>query len=174
MGTFRTSAPVRRSLGLAIVLASAIVVASCGSSSSSTSTSTTLQATSVPSVVPSSVPPSPSTLPATSQAPCSALASALAISDLRPKNAGNWTAEKQRIITDTASNVALLAAASNGAPPDVATALDTLKGYSTWLGTVVANASTFDAAMSAVNNYPDMAGASLATSVVESWQRKNC
>jgi hypothetical protein len=96
------------------------------------------------------------------------------MSDLRPKNTGNWSAEKQRIITDAASNVALFAAASNGAPPDVATALETLKGYSTWLGSAIANAATFDAAVSTVSEYPDMAGASLATSVVESWQRKNC
>lgn len=96
------------------------------------------------------------------------------MSELHPKNTSNWTAEKQRIITDTASNVALFAAASNGVPPDVATALETLKGYSTWLGTAIANAANFDAAMSAVNSYPDLVGASLATSVVDTWKRQNC
>ncbi len=169
METFRTRGSACRSLGLAVVLVTAIVVAGCGLSSSSSSTSTTLVTT-----VPSSVPPSPSTIPSTEQGPCSALASALAMSDLRPKNTGNWSAEKQRIITDAASNVALFAAARNGVPSDAATALDTLKSYSTWLGSAIASASTFDAAMSAVNNYPDMTGASMATSVIESWQRKNC
>lgn len=96
------------------------------------------------------------------------------MSELHPKNTGNWTAEKQRIITDTASNVALFTAASNGVPADVATALETLKGYSTWLGTEIANAANFDAATSAVNSYPDLVGASLATSVVDTWKRQNC
>lgn len=168
MGSFRTPGTNRRSFGVALVLATAMLIAGCGSSSSGTS-----KTTDAPSVA-SSIPPSPSTIPATLQGPCSALASALAMSELHPKNKGNWPAEQQRILTDTASNIALYDAATAGVPEDVATALGTLKGYSTWLGQAMASAQTFDAAVSAVNAYPDLVGASLATSVVDNWKRKNC
>ena len=169
MGSFRTPGVTRRSFGVALVLAATLVFASCGSSSSGTSTTTT----DAPSVA-SSIPPSPSTIPATLQGPCSALASALAMSELHPKNKGNWSAEQQRILTDAASNIALFDAATAGVPEDVATALGTLKGYSTWLGKAMASAPNFDAAVTAVNAYPDLVGASLATSIVDNWKRKNC
>lgn len=96
------------------------------------------------------------------------------MSELHPRNTGNWSAERQRVITDTAVNVELFTAASKGVPTGIAEALDTLKEYSTWLGQTVANAASFDAAMSAVNSYPDLVGASLATSVVDTWKRNNC
>ena len=167
MGTFRASSSVFRSLGLATVLVAGLAFAACGGSTTSSSTTTQAPPTSAP-------PPSPSTVPATVQAPCSALASALAMSELHPKNTGNWNAEKQRIVTDTASNVELFAIAKNGVPAEVATALETLQGYSKWLGTTMSNAPTFDAAVSAVNAYPDLVGASLATSIVDNWKRTNC
>lgn len=169
-----------RAFFVVLVAVVALVVSACGSSSSSTSSSTTSTMSSTTAstadapAAATSIPPSPSTIPPTLQAPCTALTSALEMSELHPRTTGNWPAERQRIITDTAVNVELFTAASNGVPADIAKALDTLKGYSTWLGETVADASSFDAAMSAVNAYPDLVGASLATSVVETWKRKNC
>lgn len=177
MGTFRITAPVWRSVGIALVFATALVVAGCGSSSTSStpssttsSTSSTTQAASATS----SAPQSPSTLPASLQAPCSALASALDMGDLQPKNSGNWNAERQRILTDAASNVELFTAAIKGAPADIAASLETLKRYSAWLGTTLSNSSSFDSAASAINAYPDLAGTSRAATTVDNWKRKNC
>ena len=113
-------------------------------------------------------------MPPSVQAPCSALAASLSISDLRLRNSGNWTAERQRIITDAASNVQLFTIATNGVPAEVARALEVLKGYSVWLGDTVADAPSFDAANSAVNAFPDLDAATRATSVVNEWTRANC
>lgn len=96
------------------------------------------------------------------------------MADLHPKNSGNWTAERQRIATDAASNVALYDSVGSGVPPDVMGAIETLKGYANWLGSTVSNAPTFDAAISAVNAYPDLVGASLAAATVDTWRRSNC
>lgn len=94
--------------------------------------------------------------------------------ELHPRNAGNWPAERQRIITDAATNVELFAVAINGVPPEIAKALETLRNYSAWLGETVANATSFDQAVSAVNTSSDLFDASLATSVVDTWKSKNC
>ena len=177
MGTFRITAPVWRSVGIALVFATALVVAGCGSSSTSSTPSSTTSSTSSTTQAASgtsSAPQSPSTLPASLQAPCSALASALEIGDLQPKNSGNWNAERQRILTDAASNVELFTAAIKGAPADIAASLETLKRYSAWLGTTLSNSSSFDSAASAINAYPDLAGTSRAATTVDNWKRKNC
>ena len=178
MGTFRIAAPVMRSVGIALVFATALVAAGCGSSStSSTSPSTTSSTSSTTTQAASatpSLPQSPSTLPASLQAPCSALASALDTGDLQPKNSGNWSAERQRILTDAASNVELFSAAIKGAPADISASLETLKSYSAWIGTTLSNSSSFDSAASAVNAYPDLAGTRSAASIVDNWKRKNC
>ena len=183
MGTLRNTGSARL-LGVALAIFVAVVLAGCGSSSSTTPTSTT-PASSPSSIaeVPGSAsstsstpsPPSaPSTIPRSAPTACSALASTLSISDLRLQNSGNWRAERQRILTDTASNVGLLAIAADGVPADVARALETLKGYSTWLGDTVAGASDFESADRAVNAYPDAVGISNATAVVDAWKRVNC
>ena len=178
MGTFRITAPVWRSVGIALVFATALVVAGCGSSSTSSApsstTSSTSSTTTQASSGTSSAPQSPSTLPASLQAPCSALASALDMGDLQPKNSGNWNAERQRILTDAASNVELFTAAIKGTPADIAASLETLKRYSAWLGTTLSNSSSFDSAASAINAYPDLAGTSRAASTVDTWKRNNC
>lgn len=178
MGTFRITAPVWRSVGIALVFATALVVAGCGSSSTSSApsstTSSTSSTTTQASSGTSSAPQSPSTLPASLQAPCSALASALDMGDLQPKNSGNWNAERQRILTDTASNVELFTAAIKGTPADIAASLETLKRYSAWLGTTLSNSPSFDSAASAINAYPDLAGTSRAASTVDTWKRNNC
>ena len=178
MGTFRITAPVWRSAGIALVFATVLVVAGCGSSStSSTSSSTPSSMASTTTQVASetsSIPQSPSTLPASLQAPCSALASALEIGDFQPKNTGNWTAERQRILTDAASNVELFTAAIKGTPADISASVEILKSYSAWVGTTLSNASSFDSALSAINAYPDLDGASRAASIVDDWKRKNC
>ena len=177
MGTFRITAPVWRSVGIALVFATALVVAGCGSSSTSSTPSSTTSSTSSTTQAASgtsSAPQSPSTLPASLQAPCSALASALDMGDLQPKNSGNWDAERQRILTDAASNVELFTAAIKGAPADIAASLETLKRYSAWLGTTLSNSSSFDSAASAINAYPDLAGTSRAATTVDNWKRKNC
>ena len=174
MGTFRTMALVCRSVGIALVFATALVAAGCGSSSTSSTPSSTSSTTAQAASGTSSIPQSPSTLPASLHAPCSALASALDIGDLQPKNTGNWSAERQRILTDAASNVELFTAAIKGAPAEIAPSLERLKSYSTWIGTTLSNSSSFDSAASAVNAYPDQAGASRAASLVDNWKRKNC
>jgi hypothetical protein len=94
--------------------------------------------------------------------------------DLQPKNSGNWDAERQRILTDAASNVELFTAAIKGTPADIAASLETLKRYSAWLGTTLSNSSSFDSAASAINAYPDLAGTSRAATTVDNWKRKNC
>ena len=177
MGTFRITAPVWRSVGMALVFATALVFAGCGSSSTSSTPSSTTSSTSSTTQAASgtsSAPQSPSTLPASLQAPCSALASALDMGDLQPKNSGNWSAERQRILTDAASNVELFTAAIKGTPADIAASLETLKRYSAWLGTTLSNSSSFDSAAGAVNAYPDLAGTRSAASIVDNWKRKNC
>ena len=178
MGTFRITAPVWRSVGIALVFATALVAAGCGSSSTSSTSSSTPSSTSSTTTQAasgtSSVPQSPSTLPASLQAPCSALASTLEIGDLQPKNSGNWSAERQRILTDAASNVELFSAAIKGAPADISASLEMLKSYSAWIGTTLSNSSSFDSASSAVNAYPELAGASRAASIVDNWKRQNC
>lgn len=177
MGTFRITAPVWRSVGMALVFATALVVAGCGSSSTSSTPSSTTSSTSSTTQAASgtsSAPQSPSTLPASLQAPCSALASALDMGDLQPKNSGNWDAERQRILTDAASNVELFTAAIKGTPADIAASLETLKLYSAWLGTTLSNSSSFDSAASAINAYPDLAETTRAATTVDNWKRKNC
>jgi hypothetical protein len=94
--------------------------------------------------------------------------------DLQPKNTGNWSAERQRILTDAASNVELFTAAIKGAPAEISPSLERLKSYSTWIGTTLSNSSSFDSAASAVNAYPDQSGASRAASIVDNWKRTNC
>jgi hypothetical protein len=94
--------------------------------------------------------------------------------DLQPKNSGNWSAERQRILTDAASNVELFSAAIKGAPADISASLEALKSYSAWIGTTLSNSSSFDSAAGAVNAYPDLAGTRSAASIVDNWKRKNC
>ena len=96
------------------------------------------------------------------------------VDDLAPKNTGNWTAERQRIATDVASSVSLLAAAGEGVPARVAQALETLRTYATWVGSTVAAAPSYDSARSALDAYTGLAGVTSATTVVEDWRRTNC
>jgi hypothetical protein len=98
----------------------------------------------------------------------------LEIGDLQPKNSGNWSAERQRILTDAASNIELFSAAIKGAPADISGSLEVLKSYSAWIGTTLSNSSSFDSASSAVNAYPELAGVSRAASIVDNWKRQNC
>ena len=174
MGTLWTGRGVRVFFAMAVTVV-VVTLSGCGSSSSTTSTTTSLSTstTGAPATAPS-IPSSPSTIPPTFQGACSALNSALVMSELQPRDAGNWPAERQRIITDTAANVALFSRARPEVPVDIAKALGTLEEYSLWLGETVADSSTFDAATNAVKTYPDLAGVSVATSVVETWKRTNC
>ncbi len=160
---------------MSVIVCGTMGLASCGSSQSSTPVvgESTSIAPSVPSA-PSSIPPAPSSIPGNVQAPCSALKAALPITDLEPKNSGNWIAERQRIQTDAASNVALFSAAEKGVPNGVVTALETLKEFSTWIGTTVANAATFEAATNAIKAYPDSIPATKAMASVDAWSRANC
>jgi len=167
---------------MAVIVCGTMTIASCGSSHSSSSAAG--ESTSVASLVPSaassippaptSVVPAPSSIPGNVQAPCAALKAALPVSDLQPKNSGNWTAERQRIQTDAASDAALFSAASKGVPNAVVTALETLKAYSTWIGTTVADSATYEAATKAIKAYPDSAAATLAMATVDTWSRTNC
>lgn len=173
-----------RLLGIALVMLVAVALGGCGSSSSTAPTSSSTTSALSPSSETrapapstsstSSSAPVPSTIPRSSQASCSALISALSVSDLRLRNSGNWTAERQRILSDTASNVELFSTAITGVPSDIASAIKVLSGYSAWLGDTVASASSFEAANSAVNSYPDSSKAANATAVVDGWKRANC
>ena len=162
-------------LCMAVIVCGTMVLASCGSSQSSTPVTgeSTSVVSSVPSVA-SSILPAPSLVPGNVQAPCSALKAALPIADLQPKNSGNWNAERQRIQTDAASDVALFSAAQKGVPNAVMTALETLKGYSTWIGATVSNSATYEAAMSAIKAYPNLVPATQAMASVDTWSRTNC
>jgi len=94
------------------------------------------------------------------------------MSELHPRNAGNWPAERQRIITDEATNVELFAVASNRLPPVIAKSLETPTNYSSWLGETAANATSFDQALTADNPSPHPLAPSLGTSGVEQWKAK--
>jgi hypothetical protein len=175
MRTLSSRRSIYLGLCMAVIVCGTMTIASCGSSHSSTPVvgESTSIAPSVPSA-PSSILPAPSSIPGNVQAPCSALKAALSISDLEPKNSGNWIAERQRIQTDAASDAALFSAASKGVPTTVVTALETLKEYSTWIGTTVANSATFEAATKAIKAYPDSVPATKAMASVDTWSRANC
>ncbi len=173
-----------RLLGFALAMLVVVALGGCGSASSTAPTSSSTPSTLSPSAeapglasstsTTPSPSPAPSTIPGSLQAQCLALTSALSVSDLRLRNSGNWAAERQRILSDTASNVELFSRAINGVPADVARAIEVLKGYSTWLGDTVASAANLEAATSAVNSYPDTSGVANATAVVDGWKRANC
>lgn len=165
---------VRVKVLVPLVLVLALTAGACGSSAKKADeTPVTAPPTTAP---PASVLPSTTTTVGTAAfAPtCSALTSALEVEELQPKNTGNWSAERQRIITDTATNAALYDSAKEGAPADIASSLTTLAAYSRHIGTSVSSATSFAAAVTAIGAYPDKVGASLATSTVGSWRRANC
>ena len=162
-------------LCMAVIIFWTMALTSCGTSQSSTPV--TVESTSVVSSIPpaaSSILPAPSSAPGNVQVPCSALQAALTITDLQPKNSGNWNAERQRIQTDAESNAALFSAAEKGVPNDVATALETLKEYSSWIGTTVSNSTTFEAAIDAIKAFPNSVQATKAMARVDTWSRTNC
>ena len=160
----RRMAPILLLLGL-------LLMAGCGSAGRESAGTTS---SSVDPATASSVPPAPSTLPPSAKAPCTALATALTVNDLSPKNSGNWMAERQRIVTDVAGTTALLAAAAEGVPSDVARAIGTIQDYITRVGTTVSAASSYDAAKRALDALPGRADVTSATSVVDAWRRSNC
>jgi hypothetical protein len=144
-------------------------VAACGSSSSSSTTTTE-----APSVV-SSVPPPASSVPTSLQAPCSAMAATIGISELQPKNTGNWPAERSRIVTDAQREAGLLGTAATALAADrIAPYMTTMQTYASWIATTVQGSDSFSAAVSALNEYPDKVGVSLAIASVDTWKAKNC
>lgn len=163
---------------IAVVLLLAVpVLATVGAACSSSKVAEEVPTTIPPSSsTPASVLPSTTTVPGTDArvAACAALTSALEVDELQPRNTGNWTAERQRILTDTASSAALYQSASASAPADLVAPLAAVVTYARFIGTAVSSAGSFAAAVTAVGAYPDKVGASMATAAVNTWKRQNC
>lgn len=158
----------------ALVLFVPLLLASgCGSTKSSSPDESPSTPTSAP---PASVLPGATTVPGggPNASVCGPLSNALRIADLQPKDAGSWALERQRILTDAATNTALYDAATGGAPADVAAQLVKLAAYSKFVGTAVQSASDFGSAVNAIATYPDIVGASMAMAAVDTWRRANC
>lgn len=161
-----------------LVVTLGLVGTACGSSGGASDESTTSgPATSAPAPsTPASALPTSTTsaTPGSEPVSCRPLMTALEVEDLQPRNLGNWPAERQRIITDTASNVALYRSAAATAPSELVAPLAALVTYATSIGTSVSSAGSFDAAVAAITAYPDTAGASRAATTVANWRRTNC
>ena len=164
-----------RVLLVTAAVALTFLAGACGSSSTA-SDGTTTSSVARGTIPPASVLPTPTTAPGAgpNATVCAALTRALKVAELQPRNTGNWTAERQRIITDAASNVALYEAASNTAPATLTSSLTDLIAYARFVGTAVASAGSFDAAVSSVGTYADKVGASLSTAAVDTFISTNC
>ena len=167
---------VSRAVAVLSLLTVPAVVTACGGSSSTSSNSTTSVTGAVTTSPPASV--LPSTTVTTGANPyastCTALGRALKVEELQPRTTSNWALEKQRVVTDAASNVALWNAATQGAPADIQTALGKLVAYGTFLGNAVQQSNDVTSATSAIGAYQDKVGASLASAAVDTWKRANC
>ena len=88
-------------------------------------------------------------------------------------HAGNWTQERQRVLTDANREATLLRAASAGAPVAVRGSLDRLVMWVDGVIGAVTTASSYDAARTAVAAL-DRSGVAAASSTVKAWHDANC
>lgn len=163
-----------------MLVAIAFVATACGSSSDGSAPSTSVAPTSsVPVTVPPSAPAAPTTpstaptLPGDS-ATCSRLAGTVTLAELQPRDLGNWPAERQRVLTDTATNAVAYEAAASRAPASLVDPLGALAVHARAIGSVVEGAGSLATARSAIAALPDRVAASRAATTVEDWQRANC
>jgi hypothetical protein len=162
-----------------VMAATIVTLSGCGSSSFSSSSTTESTAVASPGTASqsavSSVPPPASSLPSAHQEPCSALAATIGVADLRPKDTGNWIAERSRILTDSQREAGLLGTAAAALAPDpIAVQMATLKAYASWIATTVQASATFSAASAALDRYPDASGVPPAVAAVAKWTAANC
>jgi hypothetical protein len=194
MAAATTSPRHRTPLLVGVVLVVTLVLAGCSSSDDDASSSdSTTAATSAPgtsmtspdttvastgtstTTAPAGPLPSPaSSLPPSVDGPCTALSETYGLDQMQPENPGSWVDERQRIVVDAQREAALLGAAQEGAPADVAAHLATMQTYASWLATTVRDAADFSAAVAAVGSYPDQVGVSLAVASVSTWRAANC
>lgn len=154
---------------MGFVVVGALVVLGCssgGSAGGDASTSTTESA-----AVVTALPPSPSTI-APVVSICASLGDLYGVDDLEV-HSGNWTQERQRVLTDANREARLLRSASAGAPDALRGSLDRL---TTWVdGVIVAvdRSPSYDAARTAMAAL-DRTGVSAASSAVTAWHDANC
>ncbi len=120
------------------------------------------------------IPSSPSTLPAGLDGTCAAMADTLGLKELQPRNTASWPDERQRVVTDARLEAELLGTAQKSAPASVAGDMAQMQSYATWLAGQVEGAGSFDAAVQALQTYPDSVSMALANASVQSWTRANC
>lgn len=162
----------RRVAVLVLALVPVVLAAGCGSSGPTADESASIPTSSPPASVLPTATTAPGSGPFAST--CGPLTTALKVADLQPKDTGNWTLERQRIVTDADANAALYVAARSAAPADVATALGQLEKYALFLASAVRSATDFGSAVTAIGAYPDKVGASMAAATVDTWRRINC
>jgi len=165
---------------IVVAVAIAFVATACGSSSDGSAPTTAVAPTSsVPVTVPPSMPSAPTTSSTAPALPgdastCSRLAGTVTLAELQPRDLGNWPAERQRVITDTATNAVAYEAAASGAPASLVDPLGALAVHAREIGSAVEGAGSLAAARSAIAALPDRTVASRAATTVEDWQRANC
>lgn len=123
--------------------------------------------------------PAPSTiLPPTPQpgveAVCSSLAGTVGAAALVPRDTGNWTAERQRVLVDANSDAWLLRRAAEAAPADIAGPLGVAAQHAT---TVAGELSVATSAVDAIARIADIepdSDTTARTAVIDGWRRRNC
>lgn len=103
---------------------------------------------------------------------CASLGDLYGIDDLEVR-AGNWTQERQRVLTDANREATLLRGAAAGAPDALRGSLDRLVMWVDGVIGAVTTASSYDAARTAVAAL-DRSGVAAASSTVKAWHDANC
>ena len=178
----RRRAP-RRAIAASVALLAVLGVVGCSSSKGDDASSATTGASSTGSSTAGTgstattadgpLPTSPSTLPSF-EGPCAALAETYGLNEIQPKNTSSWVDERQRVVVDAQREAGLLGQAQQGAPAEIATKLALMQAYATWLSGMVQGATSYSAAITQRDAYPDLVNVSLAVASVQTWQKATC
>jgi hypothetical protein len=153
-----------------------------GSSTSSVETTalpppTGVTSSSEPATPPSEgegLPSSPSTLPPDLSGTCAPLGETYGIDAVQPRDTSSWVDERQRVVVDARREAQLLSVARNSAPAVVAGDLTTLLDHASFVADAVEGASSYAAAVSAIDAGSSPAAVDGAAAAVAAWRTANC
>jgi len=148
-----------------IVVGLGSVLAGCGSSDSTSSSDTT-------GIVTTTTPGA--TIPEALRPLCTILTDAEPIDQVQPRNVGEWSVERSRVVEAATATAAAYLRAAEIAPSAMVASLRTMSAYVTAILDATVDAESFTIATSTIASYRDKVGASLAMATVEAWKRENC
>lgn len=157
-------------IGSVVVAIGLVIVGASGCSSGGSSAPTSTSTTESPSVV-TALPPLPSTI-APSTSVCGTLRDLYGFDDLE-LHSGNWTLERQRVVTDARREAGLLRQAADTIP-ELRAALVAMATYADAVAEAVTAGGSYDAAVSAVRGI-DGTAAKTSERMVAAWaQQHSC